>query len=313
MKNILISGITGFVGKNLSTYLLGKQYRLNNLGRKPSLENGNIGFTWNNLDELRRNSIEVIIHLAGKAHDIKNTSNDQDYFTVNTELTKELFDLFLQTDSKDFIYFSSVKAVADSVKGFLTEDEPASPLTPYGKSKLKAEEYILSKTVPEGKRVFIIRPCMIHGPGNKGNLNLLYKVVQKGIPYPLAAFGNQRSFLSIANLNYVIEKLISDPSVPGGIYNVADDTPLSTNEVIRIIAETLGNKPKLWSVSPSFVRAIAVIGDKLRLPLNTERLKKLTENYVVSNEKIKRALNISMLPVSSREGLLQTILSFRTS
>ena len=300
MDKIIITGYTGFVGQNLTGYL-------------KSRNNWDI----ENLSLRKQISIliksKAIIHLVGKAHDLKNPDNLQEYIDVNTTLTKNLFDLFLKSEIHDFIYLSSVKAVADTVDGILHEAAAPDPQTPYGRSKLQAEIYLMSQIVPAGKRIFILRPCMIHGPGNKGNLNLLYQVVQKGIPYPLAAFENQRSFLSIANLNYVIEKLISDPSIPGGIYNLADDTPLSTNQVIRIIAEALGNKPKLWSVNPSFVRAIAVIGDKLRLPLNTERLKKLTENYVVSNEKIKRALNISMLPVSSSEGLSQTILSFRTS
>ena len=91
---------------------------------------------------------------------------------------------------------------------------------------------------------------------------------------------------------------------------MADDDPLSTNEVIKIIAQTIGLKPKLWKLSPSLIRSVAIIGDKLHLPLNTERLKKLTENYVVSNQKIKDALHIDHLPVSSTEGLITTIKSF---
>src|SRR5690606_9961467 len=105
-------------------------------------------------------------------------------------------------------YFSSVKAVADTVEGVLQEDVVGKPLTPYGKSKLEAEQYLLSQVLPEGKRAFIIRPCMIHGPGNKGNLNLLYKVVEKDVPWPLAAFRNQRSFLSIDNLCFLLERMI---------------------------------------------------------------------------------------------------------
>lgn len=82
-----------------------------------------------------------------------------------------------------FIFFSTAKAAADRVEGVLTEDVVPSPVGPYGESKIKAEEYILGN-FPAGNdnRVYILRPCMIHGPGNKGNLNLLYSVVSKGIP-----------------------------------------------------------------------------------------------------------------------------------
>src|SRR5690606_1547157 len=117
---------------------------------------------------------------------------------------------FLKRDAEVFIYMSSVKAAADTVDGILTEEKQPNPKTPYGQSKRKAEEYLLNATLPEGKRVYILRPCMIHGPGNKGNLNLLYKFVQKGIPYPLAAFENRRSFLSIDNLNFVILQLLQN-------------------------------------------------------------------------------------------------------
>src|SRR5690606_27975560 len=109
------------------------------------------------------------------------------------------------------------------------------PLTPYGKSKLEAELYLLAQKLPERKRLFIIRPCMIHGPGNKGNLNLLYKVVEKGIPWPLAAFHNERSFLSIDNLSFLIEKMLMHTDLASGVYNFADDDALSTNSLVKLI------------------------------------------------------------------------------
>jgi len=299
MNKIVLTGASGFVGLNLASFIL--EHKLGNIERL----------------SIRSQIVlpdgDVIIHLAGKAHDLKNASNPQEYFDVNANKTKELFDLFLKSDIKDFIYFSSVKAIADTVIDILDENAMPNPKTPYGQSKLQAEEYLISKKLPEGKRVFILRPCMIHGPGNKGNLNLLYNVVKKGIPYPLGAFHNQRSFLSISNLNYIIERIITEFEIPGGIYNLADDVSLSTNEIIRIISAADGRRSRLWKISPTVIKAFAVIGDKLHLPLNSERLKKLTESYVVSNEKIKKVLNIDKLPVSSEDGLFKTIQSFRSN
>src|SRR5690606_7774372 len=157
---------------------------------------------------------------------------------------------------------------------------------------------LLAQPLPEGKRLFIIRPCMIHGPGNKGNLNLLYKVVQKGMPWPLAAFHNQRSFLGVDNLNFLIEQMIEKEDLPSGVYNFADDEVLATNELVTLIAQYLGKKPKLWSISSGLIRSLVRVGDVLPLPLNSERLKKLTESYEVSNAKIKAALSIDKLPLS---------------
>jgi len=292
-----ITGASGFVGQNLLKYLKDKNHDVQTL----SLRN-----SWA-LDKKN----DAIIHLAGKAHDTANTSSDEEYFKVNRDLTIQLFDQFLNSNISDFIYFSSVKATADTIEGILDEKHLSNPKTSYGKSKLEAEEYLLSKKLPDGKRLFIIRPCMIHGPGNKGNLNLLYKVVQKGIPWPLAAFENKRSFLSIDNLSFLIEKILSNKNIPSGIYNFADDDSISTNELVKIIAETSGKKTKLWKVSANFISSIAKLGDMIKLPLNSERLKKLTESYMVSNDKIKKALEISSLPMSAKDGLVKTIKSFQ--
>lgn len=299
MLKCIITGGTGFVGQNLiSFYKNNKAASLIELSLRKEIPKTLPDAT-------------AIIHLAGKAHDLKNTSNPQEYFDINSGLTKELFDRFLHSNIKDFIYFSSVKAVADTVEGKLTEDTEPKPKTAYGQSKLQAEQYLLSKALPDGKRLFILRPCMIHGPGNKGNLNLLYKVVKKGIPYPLGAFHNNRSFLSIENLLFILNRILTDASILGGVYHLADDEALSTTELIRIIAEASNTKARIWSVSSSFIINIAKVGDKVHLPLNTERLKKLTESYEVSNEKIKRTLAINELPKGVREGLAATVKSFR--
>lgn len=150
---------------------------------------------------------------------------------------------------------------------------------------------------------------MIHGPGNKGNLNLLYALVKKGLPWPLGDFENRRSFTSIDNLCYVIEGLI-EKNIPSGIYHMADDEVLSTNELIRLMCETMGRNAHIWKVNKTFMKGCASLGGMLRLPLDLERLNKLTENYVVSNAKIKKALGVEKLPVSAKEGLIKTIRSF---
>ncbi len=295
MKSIFLTGHSGFVGINLIE-LLAPYFKF-------------IKYQKGNKVEI---SQDIVIHLAGKAHDLKNTSNPDEYYQVNTELTKTVFDAFLASDAKVFITLSSVKAVADEVEESLTEEHTPDPITHYGKSKLLAEEYILSKEIPKGKRVYILRPCMIHGPGNKGNLNLLYKLASKGIPWPLGAFDNKRSFCSIDNLMFIIKELIEGEDIPSGVYNIADDEALSTNNVISILAESQNKKPKIWNVPKDVIKPLAKFGDVFRLPLTTERLQKLTESYVVSNQKIKTAIG-KELPVSVKDGLLKTFNSFNNS
>jgi nucleoside-diphosphate-sugar epimerase len=240
----------------------------------------------------------------------KKVSSPQDYYDANFELTKQLFDSFLQSEASVFIFMSTVKAVADDVDGVLTENTIPNPKTHYGIAKHQAEHYILSKDLPVGKRVYVLRPCMIHGIGNKGNLNLLYNLVSRRLPWPLGAFENKRSFLSIENLCFVIKELLDNTTIPSGIYNMADDEALSTNQLIALLAKSLEKKNKILNIPASWIKSIAKLGDTLNLPLNSERLQKLTENYVVSNDKIVKAIG-KPLPVSSREGLLRTFQSFK--
>lgn len=336
--NILITGVHGFVGTNIvqglkSTHTI---YGLDIVS--PTKEGVVKTFGWSELDALP--PIDIVIHLAGKAHDTKNQTVAQTYFDINTGLTQKIYDWFRASSASKFIFFSSVKAAADKVEGILTEDVVPTPLGPYGESKIAAESYIMGRqttddrqqfselqtsnssnvklsnklsetrnTKPETQNVFILRPCMIHGPGNKGNLNLLYNVVKRGIPYPLGAFENRRSFCSIDNLSFVINGLIEN-EVESGIYNVCDDETVSTNELIELISVSLGKKSHIWHFSKPLIELAAKAGTVLHLPLNTERLQKLTENYVVSNAKIKKALGITHMPVQANKGLSRTLKSF---
>jgi nucleoside-diphosphate-sugar epimerase len=296
MHSIYITGHNGFIGK----YLLNYPFSNNFIFTK------HVKFNKIKINE------DLVVHLAGKAHDFKNVSDPCDYYTVNTELTKELFDAFLLSNAKVFITLSSVKAVADKLELALTEDYPPNPITHYGRSKLLAEQYIFSKSIPEDKRVYILRPCMIHGPGNKGNLNLLYKIVSKGFPWPLGSFNNKRSFCSIDNLCFIINELINNEAIPSGVYNISDDEPLATNDLIKFIAESKGKKYHIWNVSKYIINFLSNLGDFFNLPLNSERLNKLTESYIVSNNKIITAIN-KPLPLSAKEGLMKTLNSFNSN
>ncbi len=299
MKRILVSGLSGFVGQNLKIYLESPGI--------PKLSALNLRSNW---DRNIKPDIVAIVHLAGKAHDLKNVSLPDEYYSINFDLTKDIYDSFLKSKADKFIFISSVKASADRVEGTLGESDVPDPQTHYGKSKLLAEEYILNQPLPDGKSFFILRPCMIHGPGNKGNLNLLYKLISKGIPYPLAAFENKRSFLSIENLCFVIRELLQRDDIASGIYNVADDEELSINELIQLIASTSNKTLKLWKISPVFIKSLARLGDIFKLPLTSERLNKLTENYIVDNTKIKQALRKDF-PVNAHDGIITTIKSFK--
>jgi len=303
MREILITGIGGFVGENIKDQL-DQKYTLIGVSRTPKTND----ISWDRLSGTDNLKAEIWIHLAGKAHDLKGNAQESEYIQTNTNLTKKVFEAFLKdSQAEKFIFFSSVKAAASKVDGWLKEEDQFELDNPYGKSKRLAEEYLLSQELPKNKKLIILRPCMIHGPGNKGNLNLLYKFAKTGIPYPLAKFKNSRSFLSINNLIYIIDKIIESKDMMTGIYNVADDQTLSTNKLIEIMGAQKQKNIKLWNAHPSLIKLLAKLGDVLHLPINSHKLQKLTESYKVSNRKIKTALQIEKLPFTAEEGIIKTL------
>lgn len=276
-----MTGSHGFVGTNLVEVLSGEHEIIQ----------------WDVRSDEALPDCDAVIHLAGKAHDTKNVSHEEEYYEVNTELTKKMFDAFLKSAAKKFIFFSSIKAKDGD--------------TAYAQSKKAAEEYICGKFRDEclefsEKKVYILRPCMIHGKGVKGNLPLLFKFVKRGLPWPLAAFENQRSYASMGNVSFVVSELLRK-DVESGTYNICDDEPIATNALIRLMSEGLGMKGRLLRVPKGLIKIGARAGDLLHLPLNTERLGKLTEDYVVDNSGIKRALGISNMPIKAMDGLKTTI------
>lgn len=277
---ILITGANGFVGTNLRKYL-------ENRGHKcVTLDVRNADYDWTEFAMIPFESCDAIVHLAGMAHDLKKIASETSYFDVNVGLTEKIFNASVGKVPR-FVYFSSSKASADG--------------NAYGRSKLAAEQFL------DG-RAIILRPAMIHGPGNKGNLNLLWGIARKGWPWPLAAFENKRSFASIDNICAAVEVLCKCGE--NGIYPVADDELLSTNRLIELIAETSGKKAKLWRLPKGVMRFAAKIGDILHLPLNTERIEKLTEDSLVDNVVLKKALGWDKMPVAAEDGMRLTLRSF---
>ena len=291
-KKILITGRTGFICKNLQTFL----------SNDYEVETISLRYQKNQILSIDK-SFDIVIHTAGMAHDLKNSKSLNDYLESNFELTKQLYSAFLKSNAKKFLFFSSVKAVADSIENKLDSTIVPNPKTHYGISKRKAEEFIIKQN-NKNKFFYILRPCMIHGDGNKGNLNLLFNIIDSGIPWILGAFKNSRSFLSIDNLNFIVrELLIGD--IQSGIYFLSDSNPISTNSIVKRIGVSVSKRIIILKIPKIIVKFLAIIGDFLKLPINSERLKKLTESYVVDNSNILQTIN-KKLPLTTEEGLDKT-------
>jgi len=310
MPRILITGVTGFVGSNLVKHFSSLQnYAI--LGHSRDIRKAREQFgpyTPEIIDDcsassLNRSGIDYVIHLAGIAHDLSNQFKPEDYYKVNFEGTKLLFDEFLKSNASKFIFVSSIKAAVDVTRDLVNEEVIPNPVTDYGKSKLKAEQYIQSRATVPGKHYYILRPAMIHGPGNKGNLNLLYRFVKSGIPFPFGKFDNQRSFLSIDNFIFIAQQLL-EHEIKSGIYHLADNGFLSTKELYEAVAIAIGKPPRIMSIPRSWIQFFASALRKQHL------VNKLTENMMVSNKKIISNLN-GDLPIEIREGISKTIQSFQ--
>jgi nucleoside-diphosphate-sugar epimerase len=309
MTKVFITGVSGFVGSGLVRFLetletiqLYGHSRDEDKARKQFVNNKIIlveEYTNQKSDELE---IDMVIHLAGIAHDLSNHYKEEDYFKINYEGTVRIVNEFMKSKATKLIFLSSIKAAVDVSSTSVNEDILPNPVTPYGISKRKAEEYIQALSLPRGKKIYVFRPCMIHGQGNKGNLNLLYKFIKRGLPYPLGAFHNQRSFLSLDNFTFIVKHFIDKP-LPSGIYHLSDDGYLSTTELYKTIAAALGKKARVLTIP---VGGIQLLFSLLR---KGQMLNKLTENMMVSNSKVVNAIG-EPLPLDVHSGIKKTIQSF---
>ena len=301
MNKTLLFGSNGFLGSHLKEKLDGEVIGVN--------------IRQQNWQENIPGDANVFINCIGKAHDHKGTATEHDFYFANYELVKVIFEEFLKSNAQLFIHISSIAAVEENERTeVLTENSVANPQSYYGKSKNAAEEYLLKQTLPSGKKLFVLRPSMIHGEGDKGNLTLLYKIISKGIPYPLGAFQNSRTFISVDNVVFLMNEIIKKhKEMESGIYHITDDESLSTQKIIEIIGTAIVKKPLILSPPKFLINVLAKFGDMISLPINSKRLKKMTSNLIVSNHKIKTALKIDSLPITAEDGMKKTIESFKNS
>lgn len=309
--NILITGVHGFVGTNLVQYLAPNHqlYALSSSSHAP-MDGVQALYSWDDLSAIPK--VDAIIHLAAIAHDIDGKIISQQYNDVNVGLTKKIFDYFIASSAHTFIFISSIKVVTECSTNPINEDANPHPQGYYAQSKHQAEQYILPFIGSDNtfnKSIYILRPSMIYGKGCKGNLRLLYNFVRHNVPWPLGCFDNSRTFTSIDNFCFIVKSLLQN-RISSGIYNVCDDQSISTNSLVSLISLALNKKPRIWNIYKPVMTACAKIGECLHLPFNTMRLSKLTDNFLVSNIKIKKALNIEQMPFATHEALTHTIKSF---
>ncbi|RRS06901.1 SDR family oxidoreductase [Pseudoalteromonas sp. J010] len=250
MTNVLITGATGFIGKNL-TKIISDSYSLRLLSRSgmqgENHYNADIVEDTDYLNLL--NSVEVVVHCAARVHIMDDFAKDplNEFRAVNTEGTFNLAKQSAQVGVKRFIFISSIKVNGESTtstRPFTAHEMPA-PEDPYGISKAEAEEKLLELGKQTGMEVVIIRPPLVYGEGVKANFASLMRLVGKGLPLPFRAIkNNKRSLVSVYNLVDLIKVCIEHPKAANQIFLVSDDKDISTAELVSLMAR-VQNKPNL--------------------------------------------------------------------
>jgi nucleoside-diphosphate-sugar epimerase len=234
---IMVTGASGFIGSRFMEYNKSRYHLIP------------VSLRTTNPHDLDLTGIQVIVHLAVVAHDFSKV-NSSIQFEVNYNLTKQLADHARKSGVSQFIFLSTAKVYGEGSNEILNENSACYPQDAYGKSKLQAEEYLLSIQTDQFK-VAIIRPPIVYGPAVKGNMLRLMQLALKKIPLPFGHINNQRSMVYIDNLIELINTIIERQAA--GLFIAGDEKPVSTTDLVKLIRNKASNTGLIFSI-PSIVR-----------------------------------------------------------
>jgi len=322
MKNILVTGATGFIGSYLLQILSQHKFQITAAVRKNlshSLSTPIRIVKVGNIDEKTDwqealQGIDIVIHLAARAHIINETipNPEAEFIKVNTQGTANLVQQSIQAGVKHFIFISSIGAMTTQSDRILTENSPCHPDSPYGRSKLQAEQALINLTKDSNMTWIILRPTLVYGPGNPGNMERLMKLIKRGLPLPFGAIKNRRSFVFVGNLVAAIITCLDHPNAANKIFLISDNQAVSTPQLIRLIAQQIQQPCRLLPVPTTLLRFLGYLGDRVEsitgknLPFNTYNIDRLLGSLTVDSRYIQKTLNWQP-PFTLEQGLAQTI------
>ena len=291
-QKLLFTGASGFLGHNVLP-LLQKDYEVKTLGLTETDDYFvNIATSEPQLYQ----PFDIILHAAGKAHMVPKTEEEKNmFFDINFKGTVNLCKaLELSGIPKSFIFISTVAVYGLEFGENITEEHPLNGDTPYALSKIQAEEYLTDWCARNNVTLGIIRPSLIAGPNPPGNLGDMIRGIKTGKYLSIAGGKARKSVLMVEDIDRLILPLMEK----GGVYNVCDDSQPTFRELEILISKQLGLKTPL-SIPFWLAKSMALVGDLLgkKAPINSLKLKKITESLTFSNEKAKRELNWQPLNV----------------
>ena len=269
MKNILISGATGFIGQRLLG-ALDANIRVLSREKQPDYETIVCDFEKIDIPKSALELIDTVFHIAGFAHDMRNADKIEDlYHKINVNATVQLAELAVKSNIKRFIFVSSVKAGGSSTFGVCsTEKDFGCPIGIYGKSKREAELKLLKIGKESGMHVTIIRPSLVYGPNAKGNIQLMMLGIKKGWFPPLPETGNKRSMIHVDDLVRAILFLANDDRANGEIFIATDSIPYSSRQIYNLMRIALGKSILKWSVPKFLFDMISLINHRIKYKVN---------------------------------------------
>jgi nucleoside-diphosphate-sugar epimerase len=307
---IIITGYTGFIGRNLVKSLGKKDLQLYGASRTSSPEIVNQDVSHIHIPSLTKSmdwlpivaNFDIVIHLAARAHILNDRADnpEAEFFKVNTQGTIDLAKAAISAGVKQFIFISSIGAMTTLSEEVLTETSPCNPDTPYGRSKLKAEEGLIELAQDSPMSWTIIRPTLVYGAGNPGNMKRLLKLIDTGIPLPFGAIDNRRSFTYVGNLVDTIITCIDNPAAKNQTFLISDGEDLSTPELIRRLAKYTNKSVTLLPIPPQLLTLLG------KLTGQTPAIDRLLGSLIVDSSHIQTTLNWKP-PFTVDEGLRETV------
>lgn len=313
-----MTGANGFIGRHLTQSLLSHGNSVVGVARGPApipVPGVETAFARDVMDgEAIRHALAgatTVIHLAARVHAEPEGADDpaSECRRVNVDGTRLLMESAISAGVTDFVFISSVKAVASESDDMLTADTPPQPVDAYGQSKLEAERIVKTLAVRHNLHAPILRLPLVYGPGIKANMLRLFGAVDRGIPLPLGRVKNRRSFAHVANVTAAVESALTAPAAAHQTFYVSDGRDLSTPELMRIIADSLQRDARLVPVPTFLMRGAGRAGDLLSriapVHLTSDSIAALLGSLFVDISDLREMTGFRA-PMTVEEGMAQT-------
>jgi UDP-glucose 4-epimerase len=302
--NVLITGANGFIGRHLGPLLAAKGHRVAGAVRPqaqlaPVIDRRPVEGLHPQTDwRAALAGMEAVVHLAARVHIMHDRSGDPlaEFRAANVAGTMRLAEQAASAGIRHFVFVSSIKVNGEETTGQPFRPDQAAPVDPYGISKWEAEQGLKSLAARTGMAVTVLRPPLVYGPGVKGNLRALLRLVDRGVPLPLGCIHNRRSLIGVDNLSDAVRACLAVPASGFRVFTLCDDEAVSSPGLVRLLAAGLGRSPRLLPIPVALLRLAGTLTGK------SAAVQRLTSSLEVDGSAIRRALTWTP-PVTLADGI----------